>query len=141
MALVLLAAAAVVAVLLTRRHRARAYRRAARAGHAQGMARRGWYLLRGYGVEADPARALVWLRKAKAKGANEGGEFLGHAYQHGLGVARDEGEAYRQYLWAVRRGSVVAPVYSAGGSAGAPVACCCPARGGTAAWFPCCLAC
>jgi TPR repeat protein len=62
-----------------------------------GIAGRGWSLLYGHGVAADPERGVTLLRQAADRGDGFGHAYLAMAYENGMGTARNEAEAARQY--------------------------------------------
>ena len=61
----------------------------AEAGDAEGQAIYGRALSNGWGVEADAAAAVKWLRKAAKAGNAIGQTTLGLCYKHGSGVKAD----------------------------------------------------
>jgi serine/threonine protein kinase/TPR repeat protein len=70
---------------------------AAAQDHPTGLAGRGWSLLYGYGVPADPERGVALLRQAADRGDAFGHAYLAMADENGIGTARNEPEAARQY--------------------------------------------
>jgi TPR repeat protein len=65
-----------------------------------GIAGRGWSLLYGHGVAPDPERGVAYLRQAADRGDAFGHTYLAMAYENGLGTARNDAEAARQYAFA-----------------------------------------
>jgi serine/threonine protein kinase/TPR repeat protein len=81
---------------------------AAAQDHPSGIAGRGWALLYGYGTTADPERGVVLLRQAAERGDSFGHAYLGMAYENGMGTARNETEAARQYQLAAEQHAMAA---------------------------------
>jgi TPR repeat protein len=80
------------------------YRKAAEAGHGDGMYNLGVAYAEGRGVEKDEAEAVRWFRKAAEAGLSDGMYNLGVAYANGRGVEKDEVEAVRWYRKAADAG-------------------------------------
>lgn len=66
---------------------------AAEVGHPLAMFNVGTALLTGEGVETDPEKAAVWLRKAHEKGMPHATLNLTKMYMEGYGVPQDFQEA------------------------------------------------
>ena len=67
------------------------------AGNTAAQYNTGWRLWNGHGVREDPARAVIWYRKAAEQGHAGAANNLGVAYDRGLGVPQNGNEARRWY--------------------------------------------
>ena len=67
------------------------------AGHAPSQAQLGLAYMLGRPVAQDMAKAVEWLRKAADQGEYRAMLWLGEAYEHGHGVAKDDWRAFD--LW------------------------------------------
>ena len=61
-----------------------------------------------FGVKQDPVQGVALLRSAADKGSGRAKNALGICYRKGIGVGRDEKEAFRYFTQAVADGSVEA---------------------------------
>lgn len=76
---------------------------------AQGGDPEGWFgLARTYLAERDPERALPYLREAADKGYGRANQWIGYAYEFGVGVQRDESLALEWYRKGARYGFLAA---------------------------------
>ena len=67
------------------------------AGHVPSQAQLGLAYMLGKSVVQDQAKAVEWLRKAAGQGEYRAMLWLGTAYEHGNGVAKDDWRAFD--LW------------------------------------------
>lgn len=81
---------------------------AAEAGDAIAQYNLGQMYSEGIGVEADPAKAAEWHRKAAEQGQVDAQYNLARSYAHGTGLAQDYAEARKWYLAAARQGDASA---------------------------------
>ncbi|HTI72678.1 MAG TPA: DUF3857 domain-containing protein [Candidatus Limnocylindria bacterium] len=79
-------------------------RQAAERGDAKSQDAYAYHLMRGQGVNPNPAEAIEWFRKSAAQGYANAQYNLGVAYDEGTGVARDPSEAARLYRLAAEQG-------------------------------------
>jgi uncharacterized protein len=79
-------------------------RAGAEAGLPEAQAAYAQLLLDGRGVEADPAAALGWFRKAAAAGHVMAINMVGRCFEKGWGTAENRVEAARHYALAAGRG-------------------------------------
>lgn len=80
------------------------FRKAADAGHPEGMGRLARAYRLGHGVQKDYAMALKLYEKAVAAGYSAGKVGIGHMYRLGSGVEKDEAKACALYLSAAGQG-------------------------------------
>ncbi len=73
------------------------FRKAADAGHPEGIGRLARAYRLGHGIERDYAMALKLYEKSIAAGYSAGKVGLGHMYRHGAGVEKDEIRACELY--------------------------------------------
>jgi TPR repeat protein len=90
-----------------------AYRDAAAAGDRKAQIALGYLQLAGDAAMRDPAQARAWFEKAAAQpaegpDAGDAHAWLGHVYEHGLGVERDYRKALAYYSEAASRGHAAA---------------------------------
>ena len=83
----------------------RLYTRAGHRGHVEAMARAGWNLANGRGIDADPRRAAGWLEAAADRGHPAAANNLGGLLLRGEGVEKDERAAVLRFFEAAQAGS------------------------------------
>ena len=83
-------------------------RAAAEAGDPASQGELGYLLLRGIGLDQDPAAALEWLTRAAEAEDPVAQRELGYAYYFGEGVEQDRTAARKWYQKAARQGDAAA---------------------------------
>ena len=62
-------------------------------------------------VEANPSQGVLWLKKAARNGHTRAQSDLAHCYEKGLGVNKDNPEAFKWQTLAARKDGMVGNVY------------------------------
>src|SRR5260370_21559374 len=75
----------------------------AHAGHPRAQSNMGAAFLEGRGIERDPDKAAIWLRRAAEQGDAGGQRNLALCYYEGWGVPQDQVEAARRYEMAAQQ--------------------------------------
>ena len=78
--------------------------KSALAGYPEGERALGIYYYQGYGTIVDEAQGLYWVKKAVDDGLVRALCTLAHIYMNGMGVPRDEYQAYLLYKEAAEKG-------------------------------------
>lgn len=82
------------------------FRKAAeQQNYAPAQAWLGFFYEHGHGVKADPVEAVKWFRKSADQNNPDGLFHMGRAYEQGIGVTKDLGQARTYYTKAAAAGA------------------------------------